>query len=148
MCFFLKIPPPKGPEFESSLFFFLFNTRGRKNHFFFHLIFVVMHFWRYVDFRGRSGAQGNCILGGDGCIDLAFFRMWPTMKTIFYCSTGQKKKKKLFSSKFCSNVLLEIQYDDFRDRSGARENLYFRRWLYRFGTCTRFDIKQGFCENT
>jgi hypothetical protein len=40
------------------------NTRKvekTKQKMFFHLIFVVIqqHFWRYVDFRGRSGAQEN-----------------------------------------------------------------------------------------
>ena len=37
------------------------------------------------------------------------------------------------------------RYVDFRGRSGAQENLYFRRrWLRQFGT--PFDMKQGFCE--
>jgi len=36
------------------------------------------------------------ILGGDGCIDLAIFRKWPTMKTIFYIFRQVRKKKKFF----------------------------------------------------
>ena len=114
-------------------FCFVQHARGRKKNFF-HLIFVVMHFWRYVHFRGRRGAQENLYFRrGDGCVNLAILRMWTTMKTIFYCSTGQKKK--FFCLIFV--VIHFWRYVDFRGRSGAQENLYFRRgWLRKFSNFT------------
>ena len=93
-------------------FCFVQHARGpkKKTKKFFYPIFVLVHFWRYVHFRGRSGAQEN----------LYFRRRWLRKFSNFTDVTNnenyfllfdrsEKNKKNLFSSNFCSNALLEIR---------------------------------------
>ena len=104
--------------------FVLFNTREvqkKKTKKFFYPIFVLVHFWRYVHFRGRSGAQEN----------LYFRRRWLRKFSNFTDVTNnenyfllfdrsEKNKKNFFSSNFCSNALLEIRRFPWSKRSSRK----------------------------